>query len=530
MSYYLTKPINVPLGSSKEQVFDKICKQLRLKRGDVKSAVLHKQSVDARDKSNVRFVCSFVVQTDKTPNNAAPFVPPVDVLDDVKRVSSPHKCVVVGAGPSGLFAALYLAKSGVSVTLVERGSDIDERSRKVNAFWNGGELDENCNVQFGLGGAGAFSDGKLTCGGSSPLTYTVFSQFVRFGAEKDILTDALPHVGTDKLATVLANFRNELLRSGVEILFDTTVSDLVVTNGAVTAVEVTSGNVSRTLTCDFVLLACGNGARDMFHNLVKHDVNVVAKPFAVGLRIEHTRRFIDTAQYGELFASHRDLGSASYKLVNKCDDGRGCYSFCMCPGGVVVPSCSERETVVVNGMSNYDRAAPNSNSALVVTVSLQDFEKWGFGSDCFAGVRFQEQLERQAYKLGGGNYVAPCQNSVDFCKNRLSTSFAVEPSCKIGVKSADLFALLPQEISRDLAQSLEVFDKRIRGFCQYGVLTGVETRTSSPVKILRDNTFQSNITNLYPVGEGAGYAGGIVSASVDGLRVAMAIADKLRRL
>lgn len=529
MSYYLTKPINIPLGSSQEQIAEKVCKQLRLSGKDLSSIVLHKQSVDARNKSNVHFVCSFVVQTGKSPQNATPYKTPVNEIDNAQPIGINCKCVIVGAGPAGLFAALYLAKSGFSVTVIERGSDIDERIDKVNAFWNGKELDENCNVQFGLGGAGTFSDGKLTSGINSPLTYTVFSQFVRFGAERDILTDSLPHIGTDKLVNVMANFRDELRSHGTEILFDTTVVDLLTRNGKVVGVEALKNGISQVILSDCVLLACGHGAKSLFHNIVKHGANVVAKPFAVGLRIEHSRQFINSAQYGELFATHRDLGTASYKLVNQCPDGRGCYSFCMCPGGVVVPSSSERETVVVNGMSNYDRMANNSNSAIVVTVSPPDFNKWGFYSDYFAGARFQEYLEKKAYQLGGGNYVAPCQNSADFCKRKLSASFAVTPSYKIGVKSADLYNLLPAEISNDIAQSLDVFDKKIRGFCKYGVLTGVETRTSSPVKIIRDGSFQSNLENLYPIGEGAGYAGGIVSAAVDGLRVAISVVRKMQK-
>ena len=522
--FYLTKPIKIPLGSDVNAQNAQICKLLRLREKDVKSVRLHKQSIDARNKSDVHFVCSYVVETDTNPVNAKPYVSPTDVLLSAKPQGIRKKGLVIGAGPAGLFCALHLSKCGLSVTVIERGSDVDKRREKVASFFDGGEFDEKCNVQFGLGGAGTFSDGKLTTGISSPLTYTVFEQFVRSGAPTDILTAALPHVGTDKLVDVVGNLKREIVQYGGEFLFDTTVEDFLTDNGAVTGVQLSDGS---KIYADFTVLACGHSARTTFERLAERGADVVFKPFAVGLRIEHTREFINTAQYGVIAATHRDLPAASYKLVHN-GATHSCYSFCMCPGGVVVPANSEAESVVVNGMSNYLRDATNSNSALVVNVTADDVEQYGFGNDTFAGVRFQRHLEKQAYLLAGGNYRAPCQNVSDFLADRPSTNFDVAPSYMRGATSVNLRNLLPQTISYAIVEGLYEFDRKIKGFASNGVLTAVESRTSSPVKILRNQLFQSNLSGLYPIGEGAGYAGGIVSSAVDGLRVAIAIIEQNR--
>ncbi len=527
MPLFLTKPINISLGADGEYVKRRICKSCGISQGDLLSFRLHKKSVDARDKNAVRFVCSYVMETSKSPKNAVPYAEPKDFLLSVAGTPKKLNAAVVGAGPAGLFCALYLAKSGCKVTVVERGSDVAERKRKVEAFFNGGDLDVNCNVQFGLGGAGTFSDGKLTSGISSPFVHTVFKEFVRSGAPESVLTSALPHVGTDNLSQVIANLRDSIKKYGGDFLFDCKVTDFITENGKANGIIVEQNGAECEMYFDKIILACGHSARDTFETLHLRGTEMRFKPFAVGLRIEHTREFINTAQYGKVFASHRDLGAASYKLVGKCPDGRGCYSFCMCPGGVVVPSCSELNSVVVNGMSCFDRSDRNSNSAIVVTVSERDVESYGFGRDVFSGVRFQQYLEKRAFEAGGGNYAAPCQNVTDFICGRESERFDVTPSYCRGVKSVNLRGLLPESIGGDIALSLIEFDKKIRGFGSSGVLTGVETRTSSPVKILRDESFQSNLRNLYPVGEGAGYAGGIISSAVDGLRVAVSILKNL---
>lgn len=524
-NFFVTKPINVPLGQDALSTKDKVAKLVGLRANQIASFALKKQSVDARDKSNVHFVCSYVIECDKTfVKNATPYVEPRDLLSGAALNNLHGKsCVVVGAGPAGLFLARYLSLHGASVTVVERGGDVAERQSAVQRFFQGGSFDENCNVQFGLGGAGTFSDGKLTTGISSALIHTVFREFVRAGAPKDILTSALPHIGTDNLVGVVSNLRDSVKLFGGEFLFDTFVSDLIEQNGRVVGVEAVDreGN-TRKIFADCVALCCGHSAREMFHTLVKHDIAMEFKPFAVGLRVEHTRDFIDKTQYGEMFCTHRDLGSASYKLVNNMW-ARSCYSFCMCPGGVVVCANSEHDSVVVNGMSNFKRDAKNSNSAIVVTVSKQDVEDLGFGSDALAGMRFQQHLERKAYEMGKGGYRAPCQNVCDFVQNRQSKVLDVTPSYPRGVTVANLRELLPKQIGDAIAISLEEFDKRMKGFAHCGILTGVETRTSSPVKILRNATCQSNLSGLFPVGEGAGHAGGIVSSAVDGLKAAQAI-------
>lgn len=526
MSTFITKPINVPLGKTdcyKQLIADKCA----LKLNQIKSVTLHKQSVDARDKSNVHFVCSFLIDVDKSfVRNAEPYVAPIDVLQNAQRNNNffGKKIVVCGAGPAGLFCALYLSKLDFDVTVVEKGEDIAARKKSVDEFVCGGAFCPDSNIQFGLGGAGTFSDGKLTTGISSPLTYSVFRQFVRSGAPDDIFYSALPHIGTDKLVNVVAELRDEIIANGGKFLFGASLCGFVKEGESVVACRVFDGTRETTIQADGFVVATGHSSRDVFELLRSVGANMVPKAFAVGLRVEHTREFVDNAQYG-LFATHRDLSAASYKLVHN-GAKHSCYSFCMCPGGYVVPANSEADTVVVNGMSNYARDAANSNSALVVTVSPDDISRFGYGNDVFSGMRFQQDLERRAYALGGGNYVAPCQNVTDFALNKLSDGFSVAPSYKRGVKSANLRTLLPDEITESICEALAVFDCKIKGFGSCGVLTGVETRTSSPVRILRGDDFQSNVGNIYPTGEGAGYAGGIVSSAVDGLRVAQAICTR----
>ncbi len=528
--FYITNTLKVPLGQDVLQVKQDVAKLVGLNVNDIKSIALKKQSVDARNKSDVHFVCSYIVETDKTPKrNVTPYNPPVDLLDLVPKNAVNGHCIVVGSGPAGLFLARLLTENGVKVTVVERGSDVEQRKVAVQTYFDGGAFDENCNVQFGLGGAGTFSDGKLTTGISSPLLNTVFNEFVCCGAPSDILTSSLPHIGTDNLVNVVANIRDKIVACGGQFLFDTTVKELIIQNGKVCGVSVLHNGKTENIYGDCVALCCGHSARELFEELVNKGVETQFKPFAVGLRIEHKRKFINEAQYGKLFATHRDLSAASYKLANNVDE-RGCYSFCMCPGGVVVPANSQNNTVVVNGMSNYARDAENSNSAIVVSVGANDVERYGFGNSVLSGMNFQNKLEELAYKFGGGNFVAPCQNVTDFLSHKKSSAFDVTPSYSRGVTSCDFHDILPHDICNILEQSLHVFNTKIHGFAECGVLTGVETRTSSPIKVVRDEHMQSNIKALFPVGEGGGHAGGIVSSAVDGLKVAQCILEFLKEL
>lgn len=523
----------MPLQTDENFAKNRVARQLGISEKEIRSFSLHKKSIDARDKSDVHFVCSYVVGCERARlKNAATYIPPADLLAERQNFNACAKfrkhCVVVGSGPSGLFLTRYLTQHGVAVTLIERGSDVEARSKAVKNFFENGVFDPKTNVQFGLGGAGTFSDGKLATGISSPLVNTVFSEFVRCGAPKDILTSATPHIGTDKLVSVVANLRDKILNDGGKILFDTFVSEIVMRNNKACGVNVVDEKtgISRTIEADCVALCCGHSAREMFSHLLSAGVAMRFKPFAVGLRIVHTREFINRTQYGELFATHRDLDAASYKLVNNTDT-HSCYSFCMCPGGIVIPANSSPNTVVVNGMSNYLRHAGNSNSALVVSTSEKDVSDYGFGNGVLSGMDFQQYLEEKAYLAGGGDYRAPYQNVTDFLAGKISGRPDVEPDYPRGVTSADFHTILPQRICDVLAESLLVFDKKMKDFAKHGILLGVETRTSSPIKLLRaPDTLQCvNVVALYPVGEGTGHSGGIVSSAVDGLKVAQKILE-----
>ena len=521
MNTYLTKSISYSPLSAAPTVAD-VAKFVGLSQKQIKSCVLHRKSVDARKKSDVKFVCSYVIETDGFPKNCAPHAIPKNVLETAQWLCR-RSVVVVGSGPAGLFAALYLLKSGAKVLLLERGADVVERKAAVDEFFAGGKFRPDVNVQFGLGGAGTFSDGKLTSGISSPLTRTVFEQFVKSGAPDEIMYSATPHVGTDKLVGVVANMRDEIFSLGGKILFNTKLTNLQTGGGAICGVVAESAGKTLVFPCDDVVLAVGHSARDTFRSLYEQGVEMRFKPFAVGVRVEHDRAFISRAQYGKLAETHRDFASANYKMAANFDDGRSCYTFCMCPGGTVVAANSTENSVVVNGMSNFDRMADFSNSALVVNVSESDV-----GSGVFGGVEFQEKLERDCFLFGGGDYVAPAQNVVDFLAHRPSDVISSNCSYPRGVRPSNLWDVLPQFVCQTLEKGLVEFGKKISGFDRCGTLIAVESRTSSPVKVLRDaDSLQSvSFSGLYPCGEGAGYAGGIVSAAVDGLRVAIKIVEK----
>ena len=489
---------------------------------------LARQSIDARKKGDVHYVCAVNVSA---PNEAELVrragSPGVTLLEarpyafpPVRR-ASPLRPVIAGMGPAGLFAALYLARNGVPPLVLERGRPVEERTEAVERFWASGELDPECNVQFGEGGAGTFSDGKLTTGTHDPRIGTVLESLAAAGAPEDIRYQHKPHIGTDVLRRVVHALREELLALGCEIRFGHRLDGLTLKNGAVCALSVTGPEGAYDLPCDTLVLSPGHSARDTFAMLRDAGVPMAAKPFAVGVRIEHLQAAVSRAQYGPLWPR---LPAADYKLSCHLPDGRSAYSFCVCPGGQVVAAASEPGGLVTNGMSSRARDGRNINGGFLVGVTPADF---GGSDDPLAGVAFQRRWEQAAFRLGGGDYRAPAQTVGDFLRGTASAKLGgVEPTYRPGVTPADLSRCLPGFVTGTLRAALPLFGRKLRGFdAPDALLTGVETRSSSPVRILRGEDLQSSVRGLYPCGEGAGYAGGIMSAAVDGVRVAEAVAS-----
>ena len=428
-----------------------------------------------------------------------------------------NRPVVVGFGPAGMFAALVLAMAGMKPIVLERGEDAASRHEKVETFWKTGKLDTRSNVQFGEGGAGTFSDGKLNTGVNNVRIGWVLEQFVKFGAREDILFDAKPHIGTDVLLTVVQNLRKKVIELGGEVRFNTQVVNILSRDGKISGLELQDGSI---LDCDRVILAIGHSARDTFQMLHDRGIPMEAKPFAMGVRIEHPQALINTSQFGR---NDPVLPPADYKLVQHLE-GRTVYTFCMCPGGHVVAAASEEGRVVTNGMSYADRDGENANAALLVTVNPADFPD----DHPLAGMYWQRQIEEKAF-AAGSNYHAPAQLVVDFLAGRPSTGpGAVTPTYRPGVAWGDLRSVLPDVITQPLKEALPLLEGKLRGFATNdAVLTAPETRSSSPVRILRDETRQSSLSGLFPTGEGAGYAGGIMSAAIDGIQSAEALIESL---
>lgn len=512
----------------KEALRKEIISKLNITEKDLLDYKIFKKSIDARKKDVIYFIYAIDAQINneikilkkysKKGVTETPDMSYVGVPLGAEKMS--QRPVIIGMGPTGLIAGLFLSKMGYKPIILERGEDVHTRTTKVNNFWKNGVLDTESNVQFGEGGAGAFSDGKLTTLINDKRCRTILEEFIKAGAPEEILYSNKPHIGTDLLKSVIKKIREEIIQNGGEVRFNSKVTDFIINDNKINGVII---NNSETLDCQVVLLGIGHSARDTFSVLHQRGVMISQKPFSVGVRIEHPQKFIDKAQYGD-FAGHPSLGAADYKLVYHSSKGRSAYTFCMCPGGYVIAAASEEEKVVVNGMSEHSRNGENANSALLVEVKPADFGS----SHPLAGVEFQRKWERLAYEIAGGNYYAPAQLIGDFLSDKKSTQLGnVRPTYKPNITFTELKNCLPDYVVETIKEALLYFDTVVKGFAMPdGIMTGVETRSSSPIRINRDENYLSNIYGLYPMGEGAGYAGGIMSSAVDGLRTAEKIMSK----
>ncbi|MEE1060264.1 MAG: FAD-dependent oxidoreductase [Ruminococcus sp.] len=520
--------IHLPLAYNDDLVLSKASKALGVEKKAIKSCTIFRRSVDARKKDNIFFMTTLDVtlagNEEKVCRRCKNAVIAKPYEYTIEKYTSTTRPLVVGAGPAGLFAALILAQSGAKPILVERGKDVDSRTNDVNKFWTEGILDETSNVQFGEGGAGTFSDGKLNTGTKDSRQRKVLEEFVTHGAPDEILYNAKPHIGTDKLKTTVKNIRNEIISLGGQVLFETKLTEFETKDNQIIAAEVEHFGKKEKLETDSIILAIGHSARDTFEMIHSKGLPIEAKAFSVGARIEHLRENIDKSQYGK-FAKNKNLGAASYKMNVHLENGRGVYTFCMCPGGKVVNASSEKNRLVTNGMSEFARNEVNSNAALLVGVYPEDFRS----ENPLAGMYFQRELEEKAFIAGGENYNAPVQRVADFLENKASTKLGeVIPSIGPDYTLTNLDKCLPDFVTASMRQAITQMDKKLCGFANGdAILTGAETRSSSPIRILRNDNLESvAVRGLYPCGEGAGYAGGIISAAVDGIKCAEKIIEK----
>ena len=518
------RQVKIPITSDdSEYISKKIASKLSV--SSINSYKIIKKSIDARDKNNIFYVYEFDVDVSneesiikKNKSNDI-FVSPIEkyefVVDGNEKLD--NRIVIVGAGPAGLLCSYMLAEAGYKPLVIEQGEKVEDRVKTIEHFFSTNELNPMSNIQFGEGGAGTFSDGKLNTlvKDKAFRGKKVFEIFIENGAPEEIMYLAKPHIGTDILRKVIINMRNKIISMGGEFRYSTKLTDINIIDNKVKSIEVNNNEI---VDCSILVLAIGHSARDTFYMLHDKGFSMKAKNFAVGLRIEHPQEMISKSQYGD---SYKLLPPASYKLVHQTSSGRGVYSFCMCPGGFVVNASSEEGRLVVNGMSNYDRGEVNANSAIVVTVTKDDF-----GDDPMSGIEFQRKLESNAYRIGNGNI--PVQLFGDYDKNIISKSFGeVIPNTKGKYSFANLNEIFPDFINDSIKEGIVAFDRKIKGFGRYdSILLGVESRTSSPVIIERNEDGVSNICGIYPCGEGAGYAGGITTAAIDGVKVAENICHK----
>lgn len=516
------KQVKCTLDDTAETLRLKIVKKLRITEDRLLSYKIVKESLDARKNETPHFIYTIHAIVDDETNMVLrsadySFIQPIPYVLPVPTSKLETSPIIVGFGPAGMFAALALASQGLKPHIYERGKKVEDRVKDVTAFWQEGILNPESNVQFGEGGAGTFSDGKLTTRVKDDRIAYILEAFVEAGAPEDILYLSHPHLGTDRLRDIVKNIRLKIESLGGIFHFEACVSNLLIEDNQVTGIVVNKEKIHS----NHVILAIGHSSKDTLLSLEKSKVAMECKSFAIGLRIEHKQAFIDQRQYGK-YADHPRLKTADYRLSYQASNNRGVYTFCMCPGGSVVAASSEENTVVTNGMSEFARDHINANSAILVSVNPEDY-----GNTLKSGLKFQKELETKAFKLGGNNYHAPVQLVQDYLNNVVSTKFnQVLPSYSLGTNFADLNQLFSTEINLALHEGLRAFDHKVHGFAsEDAILTGVESRSSSIVRIMRDPiSFQStNIKGLYPCGEGAGYAGGIISSALDGLRVSEAI-------
>jgi uncharacterized FAD-dependent dehydrogenase len=522
------KNLKLPIGSrgleqELELLHNAAAKKLKLNKKDIQAIKIIKKSLDARKKDDIMFVYSvaislqqgikgrFINDKDIFEYNPEKYQETVSGAEAIK-----NRPIIIGSGPAGLFCGLLLAERGYQPLILERGKDVDSRTKDIELFWKSGEFNVESNVQFGEGGAGTFSDGKLTTRIKDNRCDLVLQKFVEAGAPREILYINKPHIGTDILKTVVKNLRNRIIELGGEVRFSAKVTNIIIEENQCKGVIV---NDAESIYSNVIMAALGHSARDTYKMFFDKGVAIVQKPFSIGVRIEHPQSMINEAQQGE-FAGHAALGAADYTLTfRSAATGRSAYSFCMCPGGVVVAAASEAGMVVTNGMSEYARDRKNANSALVVSVSPEDFDS----SHPLAGIEYQRKWEQKAFEAGGRDYHAPVQLVGDFLSGTASSKLGeIKPSYMPGVRLTDLHLCLPEYVTTTLKEALKDFNRKVKGFAREDALmTGVETRTSAPIRIVRKENMESeNIENLYPIGEGAGYAGGIISAAVDGIKAA----------
>ena len=513
---------------SEEDVVREACKKYQISFSDVEYYNIFKKSIDARNKDDIFYNYTIDVKyTGKGGKEIKKVTKESYQIDIKSKRKSEKRPVIIGAGPAGLFCALLLVQNGIKPIIIEQGKKVEDRKKDVEEFLKTGKLNINSNVQFGEGGAGTFSDGKLTTGVNNPLCRKVLKEFVNFGAPKQIMYVNKPHIGTDNLINIISNMRNYIIENGGDFLFESKLVDFEIQDGKLISakyIDITENSNQidlKEIETDSLVLAIGHSARDTFEKVYEKGLNMEKKNFSVGVRIEHKQSMINESQYGT--KTKLNLPPAEYKLAYH-GENRSCYTFCMCPGGTVMASSSNPGEIVTNGMSKFARDGENANSAVLVSVTPEDFK----GDSVLEGIYFQKELEEKAFVLGGSNYFAPIQKVGDFLENRKTTELGnVQPTYKPGVTFSNLQEILPEYVIKTLKEGLLDFDRKIKGFANKdAIMTGVETRSSSPVRIVRDENGESNIKGIYPCGEGAGYAGGIMTAAMDGIKTAIDILEK----